>query len=122
MASTNCRLKPSKKLRTATVKMPKRLKVTFRNPRINVSGGEAVGITGAIWRYIDLNRIRVKGYKDNTGVFIVSYVDYLLTHIDKYSGYVDKLWNIINKMKKDTLATPVKGKQMDITLNSPKKI
>ena len=77
--------KSSKKIKTSAVKTPKRLNVSFRNPRIDISGGETVGITGEIWRYTDLNRIRVKGEKDNTGVCIIPYVDYLLARKYKYS-------------------------------------
>ena len=84
------------------------------------------GISRAIWRYLDLNRKKdgdVRGINIlNSGVCIAPYIDYLLTRKDKYTGSIDKLWNIVNKMKEDTLIAEVEGKQMFRTRNSPGKI
>ena len=118
--SEEVKTKPKKKPKTAKVK------ITFRNPKINITSGERHGIVRAVWKYLDLNRKKdgdIRGVNVlNTGVCIVPYVDYLLTRPDKFSGSIDVLWDIIKEMKQDKLIGEIEGKQEYRTINVPAKI
>ena len=103
-----------------------KVKISFRNPKINITNGERHGIVRAVWKYLDLNRKKdgdIRGVNVlNTGVCIVPYVDYLLTRPDKFSGSIDVLWDIIKEMKQDKLIGEIEGKQEYRTINVPAKI